>query len=223
MVWLLPLVGLASCEAGTENSPRYLTGVIEFRNAQQLAQIPGPYLVSMDSIQVDVVSGGGAERSFDGRKLIPTDTIVTANTRVLPGVVNVTARVLNARRDTIYAGSTSGTVTTDGFQLSLTLVALRPVLAVAPASLTLALSPPALRLVRRDSVLVYNRGNPALAWQALLSGCSPNDCMLITQSGTIAADSQRYVVFLHAFGSPASGLLIVRTSRDSLAIPFQVP
>lgn len=220
MVWVLSMVWLAACEAGTENSPRYITGVIEFRSAQQLAQIPGPYLVSMDSIHVDVVSGGGVERSFDGRKLIPTDTIVTANTRVLPGVVNVTARVLNARRDTIFAGSTSGTATTDGFQLSLTLVPLRPVLAVAPASLTL---PRTVGTIRRDSILVYNRGTPALAWQALFSGCTPNQCSVITQPGTIAAGTQRYVVYQHGFVAAATGLLIVRTSRDSLAIPFQVP
>lgn len=220
LVRMLLLVCLSSCRFGTENEPRYLTGVIEFRSAQQQAQIPWPYLVSMDSIHIDVTSGGGADRHFDGRKLVASDTIVTADTRVLPGVVNVSARVLNARRDTIFAGSTSGTVTTEGFQLSLTLVAQRAVLAVAPDRLTLTRIPGALLT---DSIIIYNRGSQALSWQAQFSGCSPNECFLRVQGDTLPANAQQSVVFRYGFGRAAAGSLSVWSSRDSLVMPYQVP
>jgi hypothetical protein len=216
---MLSFVCLASCRTGTDTEPRYLTGVIEFHNATQLAQIPWPYLVSMDSVHIDVTSGGGADRHFDGRKLVASDTIVTANTRVLPGVVNVSARVLNARRDTLFSGTTSGPVTTDGFQLSLQLVAQRAVLAVSPDRLTLQRS--VTGSSRRDSVIVYNRGSVGLSWQARLTGCS-TQCTVVTQPGTVAANTQRYVVFQHVFGAPASGFLHVWSTRDSLVIPFTV-
>lgn len=212
------LVYLASCKLGTESSPRMLNGVIELRNAQPLAQIPGPYLVSMDSIHIDVMSGGGADRHFDGRKLAATDTIVTANTRVLPGRVDVSARVMNARRDTLFAGNTTGTVTTEGFQLSLTLVPLRPVLAVSPASLTFALGADS---TFQDSITIYNRGISALTWQAQFTGCGQNQCVVATRSDSILAGGQRVVIILYGFQSAASGTLIVRSLRDSLAIPFQ--
>ena len=221
LVLMLLLICLSSCRVGTENEPRYLTGVIEFRSAQQQAQIPWPYLVSMDSVHIDVTSGGGADRHFGGRKLVASDTIVTANTRVLPGVVNVSARVLNARRDTLFAGSTSGTVTTEGFQLSLTLVAQRAVLAVAPDRLTLARSPAGALLT--DSIIIYNRGSQVLSWQAQFSGCSPNECFLRVQQDTLPANTQQSVVFRHGFGRAATGSLSVWSLRDSLVMPFQVP
>jgi hypothetical protein len=221
LMLMLPLVGLLSCRLGTESESRYLTGVIELRSAQQQAQIPWPYLVSMDSIHIDVTSGGGADRHFSGRKLVASDTIVTANTRVLPGVVNVSARVLNARRDTIYAGSTSGTVTTEGFQLLLTLAAQRAVLAVAPDRLTLARSPSGALLT--DSIIIYNRGNQELSWQAQFSGCSPNECFMRAGGGTVPENTQQFVVFRHGFGRAATGSLSVWSPRDSLVIPYTVP
>jgi len=221
LVLTLLLVWLLSCRLGTESEPRYLTGVIEFRSAQQQAQIPWPYLVSMDSIHIDVTSGGGADRHFDGRKLVASDTIVTANTRVLPGVVNVSARVLNARRDTIFAGSTSGTVTTEGFQLSLTLAAQRAVLAVAPDRLTLARSPAGALLT--DSIIIYNRGSQVLSWQAQLSGCTPNECSMPVQRGTLPANAQQFVIIRHGFGRAATGSLSVWSPRDGVVMPYQVP
>lgn len=217
---LLASSGIVSCQLGDEGPRRMLTGVIEFRSVRALQPIQGSYLVAMDSIHIDVESGGGSDRHFDGRKLQPMDTVVTATTRVLEGPVSIGARVLNARGDTLFAGTTTGTVTGDGFRLSLTLVPLRPVLAVSPAQLTLSRNSDDVPLI--DRVTVYNRGDSLIMWRARLTDCSPNECSLTANFFPIPRDSSRVILLQHIFQRAASGSLIVTAQRDSLVIPYVV-
>ena len=221
MVLLLALSGTVSCNLGDEGPRRTMTGILEFRSARAMQPIQGSYLVAMDSIHIDVESGGGSDRHFDGRKLLPMDTLVTATTRVLEGPVSIAARVLNTRGDTLFAGTTTGTVTGDGFRLSLTLVPLRPVLAVSPAQLTLSRNSDDVPLI--DRVTVYNRGDSLIVWRARLTGCSPNECSLTASFFDIPRDSSRVILIQHIFQRAATGSLIVTARRDSLVIPFQVP
>ncbi len=217
---LLASSGIVSCQLGDEGPRRMLTGVIEFRSVRALQPIQGSYLVAMDSIHIDVESGGGSDRHFDGRKLQPMDTVVTATTRVLEGPVSIGARVLNTRGDTLFAGTTTGTVTGDGFRLSLTLVPLRPVLAVSPAQLTLSRNSDDVPLI--DRVTVYNRGDSLIMWRARLTDCSPNECSLTANFFPIPRDSSRVILLQHIFQRAASGSLIVTAQRDSLVIPYVV-
>ena len=218
---LVAATGALSCNLGNEGPRRMVTGVLEFRAAKTLQAIPAPYLVAMDSIHIDVESGGGADRHSDGRKLLPMDTVVTATTRVLEGLVNVSARVLNTRRDTLFAGTTSGTVSGDGFQLTLTLVPLRPVLAVSPAPLTFGRSSGSTP--RIDQLTIYNRGDSSLVWRTSFTGCTPNQCFIRANTSPIPANSSRVVDIVHVFLGSASGTLTVSAQRDSLIIPYQVP
>ena len=217
---LMACAGTVSCQLGDEGPRRVLTGTIEFRSARTIQPIQGSYLAAIDSLHVDVESGGGSDRKFDGRKLLPMDTVVTASARALEGPVTVAARVLNARRDTLFAGTTTGTVTGDGFRLSLTLVPLRPVLAVSPAQLTLSRNSDDVPLI--DRVTVYNRGASLIVWRARLTGCSPNECSATATFLPIPQDSSRVLLVQHIFQRAASGSLIISAQRDSLVIPYVV-
>ncbi|MGQ0649573.1 MAG: hypothetical protein ACT4P7_18625 [Gemmatimonadaceae bacterium] len=217
---LLAAIPIASCRVVESGPERRLFGTIAFTSQSQLQPIPGPYLVVMDSIHIDVTSGGGSDRHSDGRRLVPGDTIVTASTRVLEGQVTVDARVLSPSRAILFSGNTGGTVSADGFRLTLALNPQRPVLAVAPNRLSLLRALPS-GAPRSDTIRIYNRGLSTLSWTARAPACQT--CTLTPSSGTLLRDSVRVVVLRHTFFAPASGALVVYGLPDSLVIPFQVP
>lgn len=218
---LAAATGALSCSLGNEGPRRMLTGVLEFTTAQALQSIPAPYLVAMDSLHIEVESGGGSDRQFDGRRLLPMDTLITATTRAREGPITVTARVLNSRRDTLFAGTTTGTVSGDDFRLTLTLVPLRPVLAVSPGQLTFSRNSDDVPFV--DKLTIYNRGDSLLVWRANFNACSRPACFLPTDSGRIQRNGSQIIDLETIFPGPTSGTLIVAARRDSLIIPFQVP
>lgn len=213
--------GLLSCKLATDGSARTVAGVVEFRSAHAQQRIPAPFLVAMDSLHLDVTSGDGAEQRAEGRALAPTDTIVTITTRVLEGPLSVSARVLNARRDTLFAGAASSTVTADDFRLSVLLTPLRPVLAVSPARLDLQRTSD--DVPSTTTITIYNRGDSVLVWRLRFVGCSSLQCGLFTTPRGIPRDSSQVAVVYHYFQASAAGSLIVNSVRDSLVIPFQVP
>lgn len=217
----MSLGALVSCGVGDGPLSGRFAVTIAFTNASALQTIPGPYTVAMDSLYIDITSGGGEDEQSIRRKLRPMDTLLTVPVSLRDGDATVSARVVSGSGALLFQGSTKGTVTSDGYTLTVDLRAQGPVLAVAPDTVRSRTSPAGA--LRSDTLRIYNRGIGGLSYSArFLAGSCGVRCTITPATSTVQGGTLILSQVVSLYGQSTDALLVVATGRDSLIIPMLV-
>ncbi len=158
VVALLSLVG--ACMDLTDASPRgALAGSLVIVSAAATTQLPpGPFVSVLDSLDVRAtVNGKTVQR---GKRLQRYDTSAVIPIELDAGSASVAIAILSNNGTTVFSGSGTGVVTTDGFQIPVRLSATQPIMVGLPD--TLRTSGPSA-----GQFTVWNSGPSGLTWSVL--------------------------------------------------------
>lgn len=175
--------------------------------------IQGIPLSVIESVRLTVVPESGDQ--IDSVKSLSTASpAATFGVTVEMGSVEFIAEVTSNNGSTLYTGSTLEDIRADGFQVTVPLQAVAPVMVVSRDSLDVSPDLP-------DSVEITNRGVGTLSWS--ISGTTPPDtscagpCLTFTPtSGDLTADQSQFVSVLAATDSTEPLLVQVTSAQGGV-------
>jgi hypothetical protein len=173
----------------------------------------------MDSVDIRVTSSGGALLFSTGRRLQRYDTSATLPVEVPAGVAVFSAQILSSNGSTLFSGSTTQNVASDGLAVVVQLTENRPVLVVLPDTAKTTDT-------FRTSFTVYNGGTDSLTW-GLQSADAPFDncgrfCQFLPRSGTIGP-KQQMLITAQLFIAVPSGVFsfVLRSPEGDVRVWWQ--
>lgn len=213
------ILTLASCRPADGPFDGQARVEIVFGNATALQIVSGPHVSIVDSLFIDVTSGGGTERQTISRRLLTTDSVVQVPLTVPQGELSVDARVVSRGKTVLYRGTARGSVIGDAFSLDLAMTPQAPVLVVARDAMRLANG--------IDTLFIHNRGLDSLIYTTTYrpsAACNVNTCAAIVSPSAGSVRAGRSVpITVRVVGKTISDTLIVSAGTESLRIPVRSP
>ena len=171
---------LAGCDAQT---PELRTGRVAV-DVRALFRAPDGGQVdcasAADEVALTVTDEGGKTKTYRQALILdepgrPALQTVRFDVEVEPGRADFAVAVWSTNRRLLYAGEAADEEVGEDFDVAIALVKQAPVLQVCPAPVVLTQIPGGFA----GELLVYNRGNSPLAWQALPPSqpCNGQPCL----------------------------------------------
>ena len=212
---VLCLLIVSACDLPFSTDTRRYVGHIALSSAtlQTQPSVPPPFVSVVDSISL-IITPSEDSPIVLGRALTGRETTVSFPVEIPEGQVRVDATILSPNRTVLFEGTSSASVTGDGFVIPVALAARSEVLVVAPDTARVTVP---LRGFGQTTVTVYNRGNDLLDFgiqdtsQASQSQCAQVRCFVIRpRAGKIGPGGSVAVVIdsIRVFQTPI-GLTVV--------------
>lgn len=200
---VLLVIAVMSCVSATDAGSRLQRVAFNLSPAGTSATgFSGPYVSVVDSADLTVTTSGIGVQRF-GKRLARRDSVVTFTVTVERGQNEFSARVLSTVGAVLYSATRPANITESTFALDIPLVAVAPLLLVAPD--TAKVVTPNSDFLSK-TVIVHNRGGATLSWSVKdtlppSAAQCPSGCVRFTPlSGTLLAGTAATLTITKKFG-----------------------